>query len=139
MRPHLLHHVERKAGVSWTVGVEKPHRRVEADGFERGLNVVAQQRIDEGQHGVRWIERRPARATVETERFPVGPDKIVEDREIILCGDAFVTARLIDGAGASDGRADGTELVGPGAQFLLALWLIGLPRSLFALALVSSA
>src|SRR5690606_15544456 len=77
--PQLLHQVERQARPSGPVAVEEADGRIESHAFGRAATVVGEQGVEEGQHGIDRVERRPARAAAEGDFRVRRANHVAED------------------------------------------------------------
>jgi hypothetical protein len=58
--------------------MEEAHGRIEAGGFQGGLDVMAQEGVEEREQGVDVVERRPAAALAKEEGVLLLDDEAVE-------------------------------------------------------------
>ena len=103
-RAQFLHQVEGKAGAAGPVAVQEAHGRIEPDALGRAAAIMGEQRVEEGEQGVDRVERRPARAAMETQCRVGDADQVVEDVEIDIGRLALVAAQRVDAFGRRGSR-----------------------------------
>ena len=82
-RPQLLHQVQRKRAPARPIGMHEPDIRIEPHAFERRRAIMCQHGVEQRQHGVHRVGRRPPHAPREPKRLLIPQDQLVEHAEVL--------------------------------------------------------